>query len=113
MHDVRGLELHRQCSGGLRLDWQRDAAGRPISQRVMAHQQPTRHRHYQWQGADQLAAIEDSLMGTPRSTTHSARSPAPITPMARRTLRLRDAGGNLFHSPTLDDRQYAPGGQLH
>jgi RHS repeat-associated protein len=113
LHDARGLELQRQCSGGLLLAWQHDAAGRPTSQRVAVGHQPQRQRRYQWQGADQLAAIEDSLTGTThyRYDALGALTGARYAD-GRQDVRLADAVGNLFRSPTLDDRQYAPGGQL-
>ncbi|WP_156176014.1 RHS repeat-associated core domain-containing protein [Hymenobacter terrenus] len=113
VHDARGLEVQRQLSGGLRLDWQHDAAGRPTSQRVDVGAQPVRQRRYQWQGADQLTAIEDSLTGTTRYTYDAlgALTGARYADGSQ-DLRLADAVGNLFRSPTLDDRQYAPGGQL-
>jgi len=112
-HDADGLELQRQCSGGLRLDWQRDAAGRPTSQRVAGGPQAARQRRYQWQGADQLTAIEDSLTGT---TTYGYDPTGTLIGAhyadGSQDVRLADAVGNLFRSPTLTDRQYAPGGQL-
>jgi RHS repeat-associated protein len=113
LHDARGLELQRQCSGGLLLAWQHDAAGRPTSQRVAVGHQPQRQRRYQWQGADQLAAIEDSLTGTThyRYDALGALTGARYAD-GRQDVRLADAVGNLFRSPALDDRQYAPGGQL-
>jgi hypothetical protein len=46
--DAEGLELHRQLSGGLRLDWEHDAAGRPTSQRFGTGSGPARRRRYQW-----------------------------------------------------------------
>ena len=112
-HDARGLELYRQLSGGLHLNWQHDALGRPTSQRIVAPQQPPRQRRYQWQGADQLTRIEDSLNG---ATQYHYDATGTLTGAhyadGTADVRLPDAVGNLFRSPTLDDRRYAPGGQL-
>lgn len=52
--DVRGLELHRTLSGGVQTGWQRDALGRPISQRVavgggaLGGPAAGRQRRYEW-----------------------------------------------------------------
>lgn len=114
LHDARGLELQRQCSGGIRLAWSHDAAGRPTSQHIATRQGPVRQRQYQWQGADQLTQIEDSLTG---STQYSYDAIGTLTGAryadGSQDVRLADAVGNLFRTPTLADRQYAPGGQLH
>ena len=113
LHDARGLELQRQLSGGVRLDWSRDDIGRPTNQRVAVGQQPTRQRRYEWEETGQLAQIEDSVTGTTRYTYDASGSLTGARyDDGSEDVRLLDAVGNLFRSPTHDDRQYAPGGQL-
>jgi RHS repeat-associated protein len=111
-HDARGLEVHRQLSGGVQQGWQYDALGRPTRQQVQARG-GARQRAYHWRGADQLTAIDDSLAGT---THYNYDALGALTgaryPDDQEELRLSDAVGNLFRSPTLSDRSYGPGGQL-
>ena len=111
--DADGLELHRQLSGGVRLDWQHDAAGRPTSQRISAGGQPVRQRRYQWQGADQLAAIEDSATGTTQFTYDALGALTGATYAdGPADVRQPDAVGNLFRTKERTDRRYGKGGQL-
>jgi len=112
LHDAQGLELQRQLSGGLRVGWQRDSQGRPTQQYVAAGAEQ-RQRRYMWQGTDQLAALEDNLTGTTSYTYDPAGTLTGATYGDNsQDVRLADAVGNLFRSPTFGDRQYTPGGQL-
>jgi len=113
--DAEGLEVQRQLSGGVRTAWQYDALGRPLSQRltVGAAGRIARQRRYQWQGADQLLAIEDSEYGTSQFRYDTVGNLAGAT-FADGVLELRqpDAVGNLFRTAAHTDRQYGKGGQL-
>ncbi|GAA4027343.1 hypothetical protein GCM10022409_09160 [Hymenobacter glaciei] len=112
-HDACGKELQRTLSGGVRVGWQHDQLGRPTQQHVVG-KGSTRQRRYQWEGLDQLAAIDDSNdLGTSRYAydacgaligSHYANGDQDV--------RLTDAVGNLFRSSTCKDRRYAAGGQL-
>ena len=70
-YDARGLEVQRTFNG-VRTHWAYDAAGRPQQQHVVSggsgSSQAERRRRYQWQGADQLTQLEDSLHGATRFT---------------------------------------------
>lgn len=112
---AEGLELYRQLAGGVRTAWQRDALGRPTSQFITATDgRPERRRHYQWQGADRLTAIDDTLLGITRYE-HDAWGNLAAAHYADGTEELRhpDAVGNLFRTKARTDRRYGPGGQLH
>ena len=111
--DAEGLELHRQLSGSLRTGWQRDALGRPISQRLTAGGGTQHQRRYQWQGTDQLTELVDSTHGTTHFT-HDERGYLTAATYADGTQELRqpDAVGNLFRTAERTDRRYGPGGQL-
>ncbi|NML65114.1 DUF4280 domain-containing protein [Hymenobacter sp. RP-2-7] len=111
-HDARGLELHRQLSGGVQQHWQYDGLGRPTQQLVHTRT-GQRQRSYHWQGADQLTHLNDSLSGATRYT-YDALGTLTGAHYAdgSQELRVADAVGNLFRTPTLTDRHYAPGGQL-
>jgi RHS repeat-associated protein len=111
--DAEGLELHRQLSGGLRLDWEHDAAGRPTGQRFGTGSGPARRRRYQWQGADQLAEIEDSTVGPTRYTYDALGTLTGATyANGGQDVRQPDAVGNLFRTGARTDRTYGKGGQL-
>lgn len=112
--DADGLDLQRQLSGGLILSWQRDALGRPTSQRVSTGVGAVaRQRRYQWQGADQLLSIEDSAYGTSQFAYDAVGNLAGATfADGVPELRQPDAVGNLFRTPERTDRQYGQGGQL-
>ncbi|HEX8504838.1 MAG TPA: hypothetical protein VF630_05680 [Hymenobacter sp.] len=115
--DARGLELQRTLSGGVQVNWQRDAQGRLTSQRIAAggRAQPgvAHQRRYQWQGADQLAALDDSLLG---DTRYGYDALGYLTEAAysdgTQELRQADAVGNFFRTRAQTDRRYGKGGQL-
>ena len=110
--DAQGQETSRTLSGGVQQRWQYDALGRPVAQVLTTGGQP-RRRHYRWQGPDQLAELSDSATGTThfRYDEQGALAAARY-PDGQQELRLPDAVGNLFQTPTRADRQYGPGGQL-
>ena len=109
--DANGLELYRRLSG-VQAGWQRDGAGRLTGQYVVGNGDRHRRR-YQWQGTDQLTAIEDSLTGETRFT-YDARGALTEAHYAdgSEDLRRPDAVGDLFRSPVGEDRLYDKGGQL-
>jgi len=122
--DAMGLETARDLPGGIRMDWRRDALGRPLERRTL-RTEPRTHpvelntQAYVWRGEDQIAAIIDAARG-PRSFDHDARGrligerqPGPSPISGDETLhRAMDAVGNVYRSPQLDDRRYGPGGRL-
>jgi RHS repeat-associated protein len=113
--DAQGLEMHRVLSGGVSTSWQRDALGRPTSQRISVGPGAVtvRQRRYHWQGADQLTAIEDSLAGETRYTYDAlGYLTAAHYPDGTQELRQADAVGNLFRTSARTDRRYAASGQL-
>ncbi|AKF86432.1 hypothetical protein MFUL124B02_26800 [Myxococcus fulvus 124B02] len=115
--DVVGLEMARLLPGGVRVEWQRDVAGRFVGRRITRHtagapQRPLDSRTYQWRGEDQIAALIDSQRG-PTGYVHDAqgRLVAQVTP--RGTLhRAMDPVGNVFRTPSGSDRRYERGGRL-
>ncbi|MGI4735226.1 MAG: RHS repeat-associated core domain-containing protein [Janthinobacterium lividum] len=110
--DANGRETSRHLSGGLRTHWQRDAQGLLLSQ-IVAAPGTTRRRRYQWQAANQLSAIDDSLLGF-TSYKHDATGALTAAHYADGTQELRqlDAVGNLFRSAARTDCQYGPDGQV-
>jgi RHS repeat-associated protein len=112
--DADGLEVYRQLSGGVRTAWRRDALGRPTSQLISAADGPLeRRRRYQWQGADRLSDIDDTLLGATRYE-YDAWGNLAAAHYADGTQELRqpDAVGNLFRTAERTDRQYRKGGRL-
>ena len=111
-HDAQGLETQRTFSGGVQASWQRDRLGRPVSQ-LLRVGRTQRQRQYEWQPDDRLAQLTDSATGTTRFA-HDDLGALVAThyPDGTQELRLPDAVGNLFQTPTRQDRTYGPGGQL-
>ena len=112
--DADGLEVYRQLSGGVRTAWLRDVLGRPTSQLISAADgRAARRRRYQWQGADRLIEIDDTLLGATRYE-HDAWGNLAAAHYADGTQELRhpDAVGNLFRTVERTDRQYKKGGRL-
>ena len=112
-YDSRGLEVQRQLSG-VSINWQHDALGRPTEQRITTGRggsgATARQRRYHWQGSDQLARIEDSLLG---SAAYGYNAQGYLTGAnysdGGRDTRQADAVGNLFDT---QPRYYGPGGRL-
>lgn len=113
-YDNRGLEVQRQLSGGLRVDWQRDTLGRPTTQRIATGQLGSiRQRTYQWTGTNALTQIVDSQTGVSRFEHDLFGSLIKaIYNDGSQELRLPDAVGNLFETGDRQDRQYGAAGQL-
>jgi RHS repeat-associated protein len=115
--DKLGLETARLLPGGVRVEWQRDRAGRPISRRTVLQNAGTPleqldARTYEWRGEDQIAAMGD----TQRGTTHyhhdaRGRLVAQVTPQG--TLhRSMDTAGNVFRTAERKNRRYGRGGRI-
>ncbi|MGI4887026.1 MAG: RHS repeat-associated core domain-containing protein [Janthinobacterium lividum] len=112
--DAKGLKLHRQLSGGVRISWQRDQLGRPTSQRLTAAGRQAERRHrYHWGGTNQLLALEDSLQGT-TSFAYDEQGYLAAAAYADDTQELRQVNrdGNSFRDQTQGGRRYGRGGQL-
>ena len=115
--DALGLEAARVLPGDVRVEWQRDAAGRPTARRTLRHVAgaPTQQldaRAYHWRGEDQLAAVEDSRRGR-TDYTHDVRGRLVAQHGPSGTLhRAMDVVGNLYRSSTLADRRYGRGSRL-
>ncbi|RKH56655.1 DUF6531 domain-containing protein [Corallococcus llansteffanensis] len=115
--DAVGLEAARVLPGDVRVEWQRDAAGRPTTRRTLRHVagapiQQLDSRTYHWRGEDQLSSVEDALRGR-TDYTHDARGRliAQVGPSGIQH-RAMDAVGNLYRTSTRTDRRYGRGGLL-
>ncbi|HLL05053.1 MAG TPA: DUF6531 domain-containing protein [Myxococcaceae bacterium] len=115
--DTLGLEVAREVPGGIRVEWQRDVIGRPVSRRTL-HYSVDRQAHqlnartYEWRSEDQIAAISDTLQGSTRFV-HDARGRLIAQQTSLRTLhRAMDAVGNIFRTSDRTDRAYKSGGRL-
>jgi hypothetical protein len=72
-----------------------------------------RQRHYHWQASDQLTELEDSEHGSTHFAYDTGGSLVGTTyANGEHQLRQPDVVGNLFATPTHQDRHYGPGGQL-
>jgi RHS repeat-associated protein len=115
--DVLGLEVARSLPGGIRVEWQRDEAGRVALRRTL-RKQANGEKHtldkcaYQWRGEEQLAAILDDARG-PSFFQHDKRGRL-VAEQTERGLfhRTMDDVGNIYRSLDQMDRRYGPGGRL-
>ncbi|NPC70129.1 hypothetical protein HPP05_10280 [Corallococcus exiguus] len=115
--DIVGLEMARLLPGGVRVEWQRDPAGRFIGRRIVRHSAGAPHRRldartYQWRGEEQIAAIIDAQRG-PTGYVHDTRGRlvAQVTPQG--TLhRAMDTVGNVYRTLSRSDMRYGRGGRL-
>ncbi len=115
--DILGLETVKHLPGGVRIEWRRDDVGRPDIRRIV-HDTPggsprlSDTRTYEWDGEGQIAAITD----TDGLTTHyqyDARGRLVAQKTGVDVLhRAMDAVGNIYRSPSLEDRRYGKGGRL-
>jgi YD repeat-containing protein len=113
-YDVHGLETQRTLSSGVNTRWQRDQAGRPLTQRIRTGSGHTeRLRNYGWRENNKLVQLEDSLRGITHFEYDIVGNLAAATfsdGVAEK--RWPDAVGNLFHTEQRNDRQYGPAGRL-
>ncbi len=124
-----GEEVARLLPPGIRVEWERDAAGRPIGRRTIraAAQADTAGApvrvgsgapveqvlRYEWRGADQLAAIWDSTNGEVRyAHDERGRLVGAAGADGATTTRAWDGAGNVYRRADRTDRSYAPGGRL-
>ena len=113
--DLR-MESARVLPGNIRVEWQRDAVGRPTARRTLRREDGAYlqldARAYQWRGEDQLAVVEDALRGR-TDYTHDARGRLVAQTHPNGTLhRTMDAVGNLYRTLTQTERHYSRGSLL-
>jgi RHS repeat-associated protein len=108
--DALGLEIERLVPGNIKLQCQRDPAGRPIAQRAQAVL-GSWTRKYEWGAGDQLLVIEDSRFGR-KTYRHDARGRLFSAEDASGAVQYRspDEVGNLYRTPDRSDRRYVRGG---
>lgn len=120
VRDAEGNEIARRLPGDVEVQWERDALGRPVVQRVLRHLrgatlgvQEILRRCYEWRAEDRLAAIHDRERGTTRYR-HDARGALIAAEHAdgRVEHRVFDLAGDLFRAADRSDRTYGPGGRL-
>ncbi|MEJ7736626.1 MAG: DUF6531 domain-containing protein [Chitinophagaceae bacterium] len=116
-HDNLGLETNRILPGGISIQWQRDAIGRPVGQvvgRSSGNNIFTTHRNkqFKWDVNDLLKQIIDEKGTTKLEYDNLSNLVKTIFPDGEEQLRNFDAVGNLFKTHDRQDRVYAQGGQL-
>ena len=114
--DKAGLEVARRLPGGVAIQWQRDAIGRPIERRILHEAgeatRQTHSRSFQWEGEDQLVTVLDSETGS-TLYAHDERGRLVGAQDLNGTLhRQLDAVGNVYRAQNGRDRRYGPGGRL-
>ncbi|MBX3271053.1 MAG: RHS domain-containing protein [Sandaracinaceae bacterium] len=108
--------------GGLRLEWERDVAGRPTARRTTRRDagavgpSPLPRELdvlvYQWRGEDQIGALIDPNRGA-RFFDHDRRGRLIRERRNGATLeRAMDPAGNVYRRADRADRRYGPGGVL-
>lgn len=119
--DALGAERARVMPGGVRLEWERDLAGRPTTRRTTrrapldgpaAIPREIDLLVYQWRGEDQIAALLDPVRG-PRFFDHDSRGRLIRERRNGGELqRAMDAAGNVYRRADRTDRRYGAGGVL-
>ncbi len=112
-HDAEGNELHRVLPGGVRIQWQRDDAGRPLRQTAWTDRALLHDRNYVWGPDDRLLAFHDAWRGrTDFEHDLEGNLVRAVSDRGESTWRNPDAVGNLYRSEDRSDRDYGPQGQL-
>lgn len=112
-HDVTGAEQVRHLGGGVAVNWTRDPAGRTLERVVRRGGAALEAEHYKWSGPCRLEMTINSERGAcrlrhdPRGYLVDATGVGPSS-----QVRQVDAAGNIFRSPSRDDRVYGAGGKL-
>jgi RHS repeat-associated protein len=117
--DAHGLEVARALPGGVRVQWRRDTAGRPVERHTwLALDEGARPRRidartYHWRAEAQLAALFEAVRGA-TLFEHDARGRLVAAHQAdgRVEHRAVDAVGNVYRTRERNDRRYAPGGRI-
>ncbi|OJH41447.1 RHS repeat-associated core domain-containing protein [Cystobacter ferrugineus] len=111
--DAAGTEVERHLPGGAKVLTALDALGRPVSQRLMSPRGTLRDRSYTWQPGSFLESLSDMAHGQTRYH-HDERGHLVAARYPDGTVehRASDASGNLYRSPSRQDRKYGPGGVL-
>jgi RHS repeat-associated protein len=115
-HEYR-METAREFPGGVRLEWVRDAEGRPVTRTVRTRRAGAVERvnttHYEWAGTNLLVAVTESDAGRteffhdPRGRLQASRAEDGTV-----THRFHDAVGNVYRSAGGTDRIFGPGNRL-
>src|SRR5690606_21217477 len=111
--DNQGLEIQRSLPGGIQSRWSRDKLGRPIRHEIGQEKQLYSSKTYVWGLNNRLLKLIDGLN---RETVFQHDAVGNLL-SARYSdgsfdLRMPDAVGNLFKTPSQKDREYGPAGQL-
>lgn len=113
VHDADGHVRSIRHVSGLELGWDHDAAGRPITRRILLHRQAggidlVERLDHTWRGDAQLERIGD------RELAYDARGRLVREQWLGESPRHRsfDAVDNVYRRPDHGDRRYAPGGRL-
>lgn len=137
--DGFGVESARDLPGGVRVEWRRDAEGRPIERITVRRRsipsgadgtrrgpswhavesfeqrpEPIDTRGYQWQGHDRISAVMNAATG-PSFYERDARGRLvrETRPAEARVVeRTMDAVGNVYRTADGSDRRFGRGGRI-
>lgn len=113
--DPLGREQARALPGELRVQWERDEQGRPLSRRTarLAAAGALEELRWEWEGEDQLIGMEDVRRRRVTYYDHDRRGRVVRERREDRTIeRAHDPEGNVYRRADRSDRDYTREGGL-
>jgi RHS repeat-associated protein len=117
MRDKSGLELHRQLSGGVSVQTERDDLGRVVRRSIGAANIEQSRTRYQWGKGNKLHRMVNELTRAEANFQYDAFDNLISAAYAEKgktetVYRMPDKIGNLFKTKDRSDRKYSKGGRL-
>ncbi|NLR66080.1 hypothetical protein HGH92_17365 [Chitinophaga varians] len=112
--NLLGQEVARYLPGNINSYWQYDNRGMATSHEVSVNGRTTRHRQYLWDGHNRLKQILNILNHGLKKYGYDADNRLSWAQYENGQTGYRnpDRTGNLFDTPTRQDRKYSAGGKL-
>lgn len=110
--DLPGEELSRALPGGVKVQWHRDALGRPTRHTIDGPSGDRRDVALTWRPDGRLEQLQSAAGVTRFGYDTVGNLMWSQDPDQSVELRMPDTAGNLFRRRDRDDRRYGPCGEL-
>ncbi|NSL88408.1 hypothetical protein ECE50_016330 [Chitinophaga sp. Mgbs1] len=112
--NLAGLEIERALPGGISSSWTYNQAGLAESHQVQSGERITRLRQYHWDVSEQLKQIINKIHHGAVQFGYDDFNNLAWAQYedGKYDYRLPDKSGNLYQTPTRQDRKYGAGGTL-